>query len=147
MHRLGGTIGVGLFMGRQYPEMGGTFGFLLAYIVAWAVRIFHYAFYGQMLFLELVAGSFAVSRSPAGTSPFFGHPTALLYLVYVDGGGDLTRLPPSGCTSSSGSRKWRNGYPQSSRSGLGRIWRTSPQFACMVKSSLGLPIIKRPPSL
>lgn len=57
--------------------MGGTFGSAGIHRRR-AVRLFHYAFYGEMLFLEPVAGSFAV-YAHRYMSPFFGYLTAWSY--------------------------------------------------------------------
>ncbi len=61
---------------------------LLAYIIAGLFVFFIMRSMGEMLFLEPVTGSFAV-YAHRYMSPFFGYLTALVLLVYVDGGGDL----------------------------------------------------------
>ncbi len=61
---LGGTIGVGLFMGAASTLKWAGPSVLLAYIVAGLFVFFIMRSMGEMLFLEPVAGSFAVYRSP-----------------------------------------------------------------------------------
>ena len=77
---LGGTIGVGLFMGAASTLKWAGPSVLLAYIIAGLFVFFIMRSMGEMLFLEPVTGSFAKS-------------------------------PPLAFMSSSGSRRWRSGYP------------------------------------
>lgn len=72
-----GTIGVGLFMGPPVPLNGRDLRFCWR-ISSPGCSCFHYAFYGEMLFLEPVAGSFAV-YAHRYMSPFFGYLTAWSY--------------------------------------------------------------------
>ncbi|WP_174867057.1 bifunctional threonine/serine APC transporter ThrP [Pectobacterium polaris] len=75
---LGGTIGVGLFMGAASALKWAGPSVLLAYIVAGIFVFFIMRSMGEMLFLEPVAGSFAVYAHKY-MSPFFGYLTAWGY--------------------------------------------------------------------
>ena len=100
---LGGTIGVGLFMGSASTLKWAGPSVLLAYILAGIFVFFIMRSMGEMLFIEPVTGSFAV-YAHRYMSPFFGYLTAwsywspspppapshlLVILVYVDGGRHL----------------------------------------------------------
>ncbi len=80
---------------------------LLAYIIAGLFVFFIMRSMGEMLFLEPVAGSFAVYAHKY-MNPYFGYLTAratgLCGLPSA-----FLRSPPSGCMCSSGSRKYRSG--------------------------------------
>ena len=75
---LGGTIGVGLFMGAASTLKWAGPSVLLAYIIAGLFVFFIMRSMGEMLFLEPVAGSFAV-YAHRYMSPFFGYLTAWSY--------------------------------------------------------------------
>lgn len=75
---LGGTIGVGLFMGSASTLKWAGPSVLLAYIVAGLFVFFIMRSMGEMLFMEPVAGSFAV-YAHRYMSPFFGYLTAWSY--------------------------------------------------------------------
>src|SRR5690606_36954035 len=75
---LGGTIGVGLFMGSASTLKWAGPSVLLAYIIAGLFVFFIMRSMGEMLFLEPVAGSFAV-YAHRYLSPFFGYLTAWSY--------------------------------------------------------------------
>ncbi|WP_192456441.1 bifunctional threonine/serine APC transporter ThrP [Musicola keenii] len=75
---LGGTIGVGLFMGAASALKWAGPSVLLAYIVAGIFVFFIMRSMGEMLFLEPVTGSFAVYAHNY-LSPFFGYLTAWSY--------------------------------------------------------------------
>ncbi len=105
---LGGTIGVGLFMGAASTLKWAGPSVLLAYIIAGLFVFFIMRSMGEMLFLEPVTGSFAV-YAHRYMSPFFGYLTARSYWFYVDGGGNIRDHRHRGYTSSSGSRRWRSG--------------------------------------
>jgi AAT family amino acid transporter len=75
---LGGTIGVGLFMGSASTLKWAGPSVLLAYIIAGLFVFFIMRSMGEMLFLEPVAGSFAV-YAHRYMSPFFGYLTAWSY--------------------------------------------------------------------
>jgi len=75
---LGGTIGVGLFMGSASTLKWAGPSVLLGYIVAGLFVFFIMRSMGEMLFLEPVAGSFAV-YAHRYMSPFFGYLTAWSY--------------------------------------------------------------------
>ncbi|ATO35163.1 putative transport protein YifK [Dickeya dianthicola] len=75
---LGGTIGVGLFMGAASALKWAGPSVLLAYIVAGIFVFFIMRSMGEMLFLEPVTGSFAVYAHNY-LSPFFGYLTAWGY--------------------------------------------------------------------
>jgi AAT family amino acid transporter len=75
---LGGTIGVGLFMGSASTLKWAGPSVLLAYIIAGLFVFFIMRSMGEMLFLEPVAGSFAVYAHKY-MSPFFGYLTAWGY--------------------------------------------------------------------
>lgn len=75
---LGGTIGVGLFMGAASALKWAGPSVLLAYIVAGLFVFFIMRSMGEMLFLEPVAGSFAVYAHNY-LNPFFGYLTAWSY--------------------------------------------------------------------
>ena len=81
---LGGTIGVGR---GQYAEVGRTFGSAGVYR-RWAVRIFHYAFYGGDVIPRAGCRFIRCLRSPL-YEPLLWLSHRLVILVYVDGGGDL----------------------------------------------------------
>ncbi|VTN07947.1 Probable transport protein YifK [Raoultella ornithinolytica] len=85
---LGGTIGVGLFMGAASTLKWAGPSVLLAYIIAGLFVFFIMRSMGEMLFLEPVTGSFAVYRTPL-YEPVFRLSYRLVILVYVDGGRDL----------------------------------------------------------
>lgn len=85
---LGGTIGVGLFMGAASTLKWAGPSVLLAYIIAGLFVFFIMRSMGEMLFLEPVTGSFAV-YAHRYMSPFFWLSYRLVILVYVDGGRDL----------------------------------------------------------
>ena len=72
---LGGTIGVGLFMGAASTLKWAGPSVLLAYIIAGLFVFFIMRSMGEMLFLEPVTGSFAV-YAHRYMSPFFGYLTA-----------------------------------------------------------------------
>ena len=78
---LGGTIGVGLFMGAASTLKWAGPSVLLAYIIAGLFVFFIMRSMGEMLFLEPVTGSFY--------EPVLWLSHRLVVLVYVDGGGDL----------------------------------------------------------
>ncbi|MGA0421219.1 hypothetical protein ACO2XV_01585, partial [Escherichia coli] len=107
---LGGTIGVGLFMGAASTLKWAGPSVLLAYIIAGLFVFFIMRSMGEMLFLEPVTGSFAVLCASL-YEPVLWLSHRLVLLVYVDGGGDLQKSPPLAFMSSSGSRRWRSGYP------------------------------------
>ncbi|WP_291970701.1 amino acid permease [Candidatus Symbiopectobacterium sp.] len=75
---LGGTIGVGLFMGAASALKWAGPSVLLAYIVAGIFVFFIMRSMGEMLYMEPVTGSFAVYAHKY-MSPFFGHLTAWGY--------------------------------------------------------------------
>ncbi|PLR34296.1 amino acid permease [Chimaeribacter californicus] len=75
---LGGTIGVGLFMGAGSTLKWAGPSVLLAYIVAGLFVFFIMRAMGEMLHLEPVAGSFAVYAHKY-LSPYFGYLTAWSY--------------------------------------------------------------------
>lgn len=75
---LGGTIGVGLFMGAASTLRWAGPSVLLAYIIAGIFVFFIMRSMGEMLFLEPVSGSFAV-YAHRYMSPFFGYLTAWSY--------------------------------------------------------------------
>ncbi len=75
---LGGTIGVGLFMGAASTLKWAGPSVLLAYIVAGLFVFIIMRSMGEMLFLEPVSGSFAV-YAHRYMSPFFGYLTAWSY--------------------------------------------------------------------
>jgi AAT family amino acid transporter len=75
---LGGTIGVGLFMGSASTLKWAGPSVLLAYIIAGLFVFFIMRSMGEMLFLEPVTGSFAV-YAHRYMSPFFGYLTAWSY--------------------------------------------------------------------
>ncbi|CRK85747.1 Probable transport protein YifK [Candidatus Providencia siddallii] len=75
---LGGTIGVGLFMGSASTLKWAGPSVLLAYIIAGIFVFFIMRSMGEMLFLEPVTGSFA-SFAYKYLSPFFGCLTAWGY--------------------------------------------------------------------
>jgi Gamma-aminobutyrate permease and related permeases len=85
---LGGTIGVGLFMGSASTLKWAGPSVLLAYIIAGLFVFFIMRSMGEMLFLEPVTGSFAV-YAHRYMSPFFWLSHRLVLLVYVDGGWDF----------------------------------------------------------
>ena len=75
---LGGTIGVGLFMGAASTLKWAGPSVLLADILAGLFVFFIMRSMGEMLFLEPVTGSFAV-YAHRYMSPFFGYLTAWSY--------------------------------------------------------------------
>lgn len=75
---LGGTIGVGLFMGAASTLQWAGPSVLLAYIIAGSFVFFIMRSMGEMLYLEPIAGSFAV-YAHRYMSPFFGYLTAWSY--------------------------------------------------------------------
>ncbi|MEB6334559.1 bifunctional threonine/serine APC transporter ThrP [Serratia rhizosphaerae] len=75
---LGGTIGVGLFMGSASTLKWAGPSVLLAYIIAGLFVFFIMRSMGEMLFLEPVAGSFAVYAHKY-MGPYFGYLTAWGY--------------------------------------------------------------------
>ncbi|HDL7733260.1 TPA: amino acid permease [Yersinia enterocolitica] len=75
---LGGTIGVGLFMGSASTLKWAGPSVLLAYIIAGLFVFFIMRSMGEMLYLEPVAGSFAVYAHKY-LSPYFGYLTAWGY--------------------------------------------------------------------
>lgn len=75
---LGGTIGVGLFMGSASTLKWAGPSVLLAYILAGIFVFFIMRSMGEMLFIEPVTGSFAV-YAHRYMSPFFGYLTAWSY--------------------------------------------------------------------
>ncbi len=82
---------------------------LLAYIIAGLFVFFIMRSMGEMLFLEPVTGSFAV-YAHRYMSPFFGYLTAWSYWFMWMAVG-ISKSPPLAFMSSSGSRRWRSGYP------------------------------------
>ena len=83
---LGGTIGVGLFMGAASTLKWAGPSVLLAYIIAGLFVFFIMRSMGEMLFLEPVTGSFAVMNcSPkikSGHKNYVGSTKAAVSLVY-----------------------------------------------------------------
>lgn len=75
---LGGTIGVGLFMGAASALKWAGPSVLLAYITAGIFVFFIMRSMGEMLYTEPVAGSFAVYAHKY-MNPFFGYLTAWGY--------------------------------------------------------------------
>ncbi|WAT05434.1 amino acid permease [Rouxiella badensis] len=75
---LGGTIGVGLFMGAASTLKWAGASVLLAYILAGVFVFFIMRSMGEMLHLEPVAGSFAVYAHKY-LGPYFGYLTAWSY--------------------------------------------------------------------
>ncbi|MEC5343727.1 amino acid permease [Brenneria populi] len=75
---LGGTIGVGLFMGAASALKWAGPSVLLAYITAGIFVFFIMRSMGEMLYTEPVAGSFAVYAHKY-LNPFFGYLTAWSY--------------------------------------------------------------------
>lgn len=75
---LGGTIGVGLFMGAASTLKWAGPSVLLAYLIAGLFVFFIMRAMGEMLYLEPVAGSFAVYAHKY-ISPYFGYLTAWGY--------------------------------------------------------------------
>ena len=75
---LGGTIGVGLFMGSASTIQWAGPSVLLAYALAGAVMFFVMRIMGEMLFLEPVTGSFATYANKY-ISPWAGYLTAWCY--------------------------------------------------------------------
>jgi len=75
---LGGTIGVGLFMGAASTLQWAGPSVLLAYIVAGLFVFFIMRSMGEMLYLEPITGSFAV-YAHRYMNPFFGYLTAWSY--------------------------------------------------------------------
>ncbi|VAX76978.1 Probable transport protein YifK [Serratia symbiotica] len=75
---LGGTIGVGLFMGSSNALKWAGPSVILAYILAGFFVFFIMRSMGEMLFLEPIAGSFAVYAHKY-MNPYFGYLTAWGY--------------------------------------------------------------------
>ncbi len=75
---LGGTIGVGLFMGAASTLQWAGPSVLLAYVIAGVFVFFIMRSMGEMLYLEPVTGSFAV-YAHRYMHPFFGYLTAWSY--------------------------------------------------------------------
>lgn len=75
---LGGTIGVGLFMGSASTIKWAGPSVLLAYMLAGIVMFFVMRIMGEMLFLEPVTGSFA-TYAHKYISPWAGYLTAWCY--------------------------------------------------------------------
>lgn len=75
---LGGTIGVGLFMGAASTLKWAGPSVLLAYMIAGLFVFFIMRSMGEMLFLEPVAGSFVVYAHKY-MNPYFGYLTAWGY--------------------------------------------------------------------
>lgn len=75
---LGGTIGVGLFMGSASTIKWAGPSVLLAYALAGIVMFFVMRIMGEMLFLEPVTGSFA-TYAKQYISPWAGYLTAWCY--------------------------------------------------------------------
>lgn len=75
---LGGTIGVGLFMGAASTLRWAGPSVLLAYIIAGVFVFFIMRSMGEMLYLEPVTGSFA-DYAHRYLHPFFGYLTAWSY--------------------------------------------------------------------
>lgn len=75
---LGGTIGVGLFMGSASTLKWAGPSVLLAYMIAGLFVFFIMRVMGEMLFVEPVTGSFAVYAHKY-LHPFFGYLTAWSY--------------------------------------------------------------------
>ncbi len=111
-HRCRPVYGLG-----QYAEMGGAVGAAGLHYRR-AVRVLHYAFDGEMLFLEPVAGSFAVYAHKY-MNPYFGYLTA--WATGLCGlPSAFLKSPPSGCMCSSGSRNTAVGAG-ADRRGDGRV--------------------------
>lgn len=97
-----------VYGGRQYPEMGRAIRIVGLYHRR-AVRLFIMRSMGEMLFLEPVTGSFAV-YAHRYMSPFLViSPPGLTGLCGWRWGSQ--KSPPLAFMSSSGSRRWRSGYP------------------------------------
>lgn len=75
---LGGTIGVGLFMGSASTIQWAGPSVLLAYAIAGLIMFFVMRIMGEMLFLEPVAGSFA-NYAQKYLGPWAGYLTAWTY--------------------------------------------------------------------
>ena len=75
---LGGTIGVGLFMGSASTLKWAGPSVLLAYAIAGLFIFFIMRIMGEMLYSEPVAGSFAVYAHKY-INPYFGYLTAWSY--------------------------------------------------------------------
>jgi len=75
---LGGTIGVGLFMGSASTIKWAGPSVLLAYVLAGIVMFFVMRIMGEMLFLEPVTGSFA-TYAHKYINPWAGYLTAWCY--------------------------------------------------------------------
>ena len=123
MIALGGTIGVGLFMGSANTiQMAGP-SVLICYAVTGVVMFFIMRIMGEMLYQEPVTGSFAtyghkyISPSSATSLPapigFYGSSSA------------CRKSQPSASMSTTGSHCCRNGYRPwpAWPSSLRRIWR------------------------
>ena len=85
---LGGTIGVGLFMGSASTLKWAGPSVLLAYIIAGLFVFFIMRSMGEMLFPEPVTGSFRRLCAPLH-EPVLRLSDGPVILVYVDGGGYL----------------------------------------------------------
>lgn len=106
---LGGTIGVGLFMGAASTLKWAGPSVLLAYIIAGLFVFFIMRSMGEMLFLEPVTGSFAVYAHRYMSRSLAISPPGLTGLCGWRWGS--LKSPPLAFMSSSGSRRWRSGYP------------------------------------
>ena len=99
MIALGGTIGVGLFMGSASTIQTAGPAVLLCYALSGVVMFLIMRIMGEMLYLEPVPGSFA-AYGYRYISPYIGLYNCLVLLVYVDirracrsyGGWDLHEL-------------------------------------------------------
>lgn len=78
MIALGGTIGVGLFMGSASTIQTAGPSVLLCYAIAGLVMFFIMRIMGEMLYLEPVTGSFA-AYGYRYISPYMGYLTAWCY--------------------------------------------------------------------
>ena len=120
MIALGGTIGVGLFMGSANTiQMAGP-SVLLCYAVTGVVMFFIMRIMGEMLYQEPVTGSFA-TYGHKYISPFVGYLTACSYWF----SSVCRKSQPSASMSTTGSHCCRNGYRPwpAWPSSLRRIWR------------------------
>jgi len=106
MIALGGTIGVGLFMGSANTiQMAGP-SVLLCYAVTGVVMFFIMRIMGEMLYQEPVTGSFA-TYGHKYISPFVGY---LVLTGFSGSSSGYQRLQPWGFMYITGSRTCRNGY-------------------------------------
>jgi AAT family amino acid transporter/D-serine/D-alanine/glycine transporter len=90
---IGGTIGVGLFLGSARAIQNAGPGLLLAYVVGGAVIFFIMRALGELLTYRPVAGSFA-SYADEFVSPFAGYLTGWSYwfMWVVTGMAELTAI-------------------------------------------------------